>query len=82
MKGDRFEQMVERNYELNRVMDHNGVWKMETATLLRNEHAAVRRMVVRVRGDSSDEGHVSACDDILAALDRRKMKGSKVSRSE
>lgn len=45
MKGDRFEKMVERNYDMNRVMDHDGVWKRETAKLLRKEHAAVKRMV-------------------------------------
>lgn len=85
--GDRFEKMVERNYELNRVMDHDGVWKRETADLLRKEHAAVRRMVEKQQRyrqgsdqmypDRLNQSEFISAKDLLAALDRRAKGGTK-----
>ena len=73
MKGDRFEKMVEK-------LTYRGVIiaEAEAIALLRKEHAAVRRMVKKIRPDGDDGsgfmcGYNEAKNDILAALDRRVM---------
>ena len=85
MKGDRFEKMIGVFY---RTRDCGCVecTKEDITTLLRKEHAAVRRVVKKfiketcVCSEPQHQANVTyrlACNDILAALDRRAKGGTK-----
>ena len=82
MKGDRFEQMA----MAARLPDWAGasytISNEVAASLLRKEHAAVRRMVMKYLrlndhgklpkyNGTPVHGYRAACADILAALDQR-----------
>ena len=93
MKGDRFEQMVERREILIGLSFPKPMVLSTTAiTLLRKEHAAVVKMVEKdvavyqglatnaVRAGLNPECwdmRKEACLDILAALDKRAKGGTK-----
>lgn len=77
MKQDRFEAMVARDYQMNRVYDCNEVWHTATVRLLRREHAAIMRAVRRLKVNQEWEpmqkvGFAIAVEHILALLAKRK----------
>ena len=77
MKGDRFARIVEKALKHREGSYSNDV----ISKLLRKEHAAVRRMVKKKPQEYRlTDGTIPPilsmfAADILAALDRRKMKG-------
>ena len=83
MKGDRFEKIVEDTFGPTQTL-----LRGEAIALLRKEYAEVRRMVIKYLKlnyhgklpkyeGTPVHGYRTACNDILAALDKRAKGGRK-----